>query len=187
VSEGSSAAAAVQLVHALHDWVVGLQGAAFDADAVARADRIAVEALQGGAVPEDALEAGKDFYVKHVRHDMARVAVVDDETDVRVLLRMFLGDERFAVVGEAANGVEALSLVEEQRPDVIVLDLNMPAMDGAQALRLIKDRWPGVKVVVHTAFGELYKPQLEGAEFEAFVEKSGSFEQLVGELERVCA
>ena len=187
MNEGSSAAAAVRLVHALHEWVVGLEGAGFDADSVAQADRAAVEALQDGASPEVALEMGKDFYVSHLRPGAARVAVVDDETDVRILLRMFLNEDRFAVVGEAANGREAVSLVEEQRPDVIVLDLNMPAMDGAEALRLIKDRWPGVKVVIHTAFGEMYRPKLEGSEFEGFVEKSGSFDQLVDELERVCS
>ena len=187
MNEASSAAAAVRLVHALHEWVLGLEGAGFDADAIAQADRIAVEALQEGATHERALELGKDFYVANLRPHAARVAVIDDESDVRVLLRMFLNEERFAVVGEAANGREAVSLVDEQRPDVVVLDLNMPAMDGAEALRLIKQRWPDVKVVIHTAFGELFRPKLEGAEFEAFVEKSGSFDQLVGELERVCS
>lgn len=187
MKEGSSAAAAVNLVHGLHEWVVGLEGAGFDADAVAQADRVAVDTLQEGQTFDAALEAGKDYYVSHIHPGTARVAVVDDETDVRVLLRMYLNDERFSVVGEAANGREALSLVNEQRPDVVVLDLNMPAMDGAEALRLIKDRWPGVKVVVHTAFGELFRPKLEGTDFEAFVEKSGSFDQLVDELERVCS
>lgn len=185
--EGSSAASAVRVVHALHEWVVGLEGAGFDADAVAQADRVAVAALEEGASHDAAVEAGKDFYASHLRHDAARVAVVDDENDVRLLLRMFLNEERFAVVGEAANGKEALHIVDQQRPDVVVLDLNMPAMDGAEALRLIKERWPGVKVVVHTAFGDLFRPKLEGTTFEGFVEKSGSFEQLVSELERVCA
>lgn len=187
MKDGSSAASAVRVVHALHEWVVGLHGVGFDADAVAQADRIAVGALEDGRSHEDALEVGKNFYAAHLRHDAARVAVVDDETDVRVLLRMFLNEERFAVVGEAANGREALSVVDEQRPDVVILDLNMPAMDGAEALQLIKDRWPGVKVVVHTAFGEMFKPKLEGTTFEGFVEKTGSFDQLVDELERVCS
>ena len=187
MKEGSSATDAVNLVHGLHEWVVGLEGAGFDADAVAQADRIAVDALQDGLSPEMAMEAGKDYYVSHLRPGAARVAVVDDETDVRVLLRMYLNDERFAVVGEAGNGLDAISLVGAQRPDVIVLDLNMPAMDGAEALRLIKQQWPGVKVVVHTAFGERFRPKLEGTEFEGFVEKSGSFDQLVDELERVCS
>jgi CheY-like chemotaxis protein len=185
-SDRASAADAVRLVHGLHDWVLGLHGAGFDADAIAQADRVAVEALQDGMPSHEAMEKGKDFYVSHLRQKVARVAVVDDESDVRVLLRMFLNEERFAVVGEAANGREAVSLVDEQRPDVIVLDLNMPMMDGAEALRLIKQRWPSVKVVVHTAFGETFRPKLEGADFEAFVEKTGSFDQLADELERIC-
>jgi DNA-binding NarL/FixJ family response regulator len=56
------------------------------------------------------------------------------------------------VVGEAANGQEAVGLLEERRADVVVMDARMPVMDGLEATRLIKHKWPGVKVVVLTLY-----------------------------------
>ena len=56
------------------------------------------------------------------------------------------------VVGEAANGQEAVRLVEEHRPDVVLIDARMPVMDGLEATRLIKDRWPGIKIIVLTMY-----------------------------------
>jgi DNA-binding NarL/FixJ family response regulator len=56
------------------------------------------------------------------------------------------------VVGEAANGQEAVRLVEECRPDVVLIDARMPVMDGLEATRLIKDRWPKTKVIVLTIY-----------------------------------
>jgi DNA-binding NarL/FixJ family response regulator len=56
------------------------------------------------------------------------------------------------VVGEAANGQEAVCLVEEHRPDVVLMDARMPVMDGLEATRLIKDKWSEVKVVMLTMY-----------------------------------
>jgi DNA-binding NarL/FixJ family response regulator len=56
------------------------------------------------------------------------------------------------VVGEASNGQEAVRLVEEHRPDVVLIDARMPVMDGLEATRLIKDRWPGIKIIVLTMY-----------------------------------
>ena len=56
------------------------------------------------------------------------------------------------VVGEATNGQEVVHLVEERRPDVVLMDARMPVMDGLEATRLIKDRWSEVKVVILTMY-----------------------------------
>jgi DNA-binding NarL/FixJ family response regulator len=56
------------------------------------------------------------------------------------------------VVGEAADGQQAVQMVAECRPDVVLMDAQMPVIDGLEATRLIKDRWPGVKVIVLTMY-----------------------------------
>jgi DNA-binding NarL/FixJ family response regulator len=56
------------------------------------------------------------------------------------------------VVGEAANGREAVRLLEERRPDVVLMDARMPIMDGLEAPRVIKDRWPEVRIIMLTMY-----------------------------------
>ncbi|TML61681.1 MAG: response regulator transcription factor [Actinobacteria bacterium] len=81
-----------------------------------------------------------------------RVLVVDDEDDVRGLVRYLLQQtEGFEVVGEAANGREAVDLVAAERPDIVLLDLRMPVMDGADAIPAIRERSPDTRIVVFTA------------------------------------
>ena len=174
---------AAALVNALHEWVIALEGVQFDPSAVMQADAAAVECFEAGEGFERALEKGKDVYVAQVHGDRMRIAVVDDESDVRVLLRLSLDSDRFQVVAEAGTGVDAIKVVGDQRPDAVVLDLNMPVLDGVAALKVIKERWPGTSVIVHTAFGELFKPQLEGMDFEGFAEKDGTFEEIVRQLD----
>jgi len=78
-----------------------------------------------------------------------RVVLADDSDDVRDMLRMALQmDGRFDIVGEAANGEEAVSLVTDQHPDVIFLDLVMPVLDGLKAIPRIRDSSPETKIVV---------------------------------------
>ena len=81
------------------------------------------------------------------------VVVADDNDDIRALVRLTLElDGRFDVVGEAVNGREAIELAESSQPDVVVLDLQMPVLDGARALPLILDVAPATAVVVFTAY-----------------------------------
>ena len=83
-----------------------------------------------------------------------RVLIVDDHVVVRKGLRALLGTESdIDVVGEAGNGQETLSQVEHLRPDVILMDLMMPQMDGTEATRVITERWPDIRILVLTSFG----------------------------------
>jgi DNA-binding NarL/FixJ family response regulator len=84
--------------------------------------------------------------------DKVRVLLVDDHTVVRRGLRLAFGLEAdLEVVGEAGNGREALELVERLRPDVVVMDLLMPVMDGVEATRELRSRFPDVEVVALTS------------------------------------
>ncbi len=86
---------------------------------------------------------------------MIRVVVVDDHWVVRQGLRLFLDQQDgIRVVGEAADGEEALAVVEALRPDVVLMDLLMPRLDGVETTRRIKRRFPRVEVVVLTTVGD---------------------------------
>ncbi len=82
------------------------------------------------------------------------------------------------VVGEASNGREAARLVEERRPDVVLMDARMPVMDGLEATRLIKDSWPQVKVVVLTMY-PAYRAEALAAGADAVLVKGCSPEKIL--------
>jgi DNA-binding NarL/FixJ family response regulator len=83
-----------------------------------------------------------------------RVALADDTRDIRLLLSLALElAGGFEVVGEAADGAEAVALTARLRPDVLLLDLAMPALDGLQALPLLRAQSPDTMVVVLSGFG----------------------------------
>jgi DNA-binding NarL/FixJ family response regulator len=81
-----------------------------------------------------------------------RVLITDDHGVVRQGLRMYLGlDPELEVVGEAANGEEALRIARELRPNVVLMDLLMPVMDGIEATRAIRAEMPDVEVIALTS------------------------------------
>ena len=81
--------------------------------------------------------------------DAWSVLLVDDTIDLRLLMRLALERTgRFKIVGEAGNGQEGVGLAEVLQPDLVVLDLNMPVMDGAEALPLIRAASPRSKIVI---------------------------------------
>ena len=91
-----------------------------------------------------------------------RVMVVDDHGIVRGGLATFLMTcEDMELVGEAANGEQALKLCSQVEPDVILMDLVMPGMDGATATRLIREQCPAIQVIALTSFKE--QELVEGA------------------------
>lgn len=81
-----------------------------------------------------------------------RVLLVDDHTVVRQGLRMVLSlEDSFDVVGEAANGREAIEQVAELKPQVVLMDLLMPVMNGVDAIRAIKQQYPDIEIVALTS------------------------------------
>lgn len=90
-----------------------------------------------------------------VTQNRIRIVIVDDHAMLRKGLAVFLmsyGD--LELVGEAANGQEALALCADKQPDVVLMDLMMPVMDGITATRLICQEFPAVHVIALTSFGE---------------------------------
>ncbi len=82
-----------------------------------------------------------------------RIVIADDHPIVREGLATVLGtEEGLEVVGQAINGVEAVSLARDLRPDVILMDLQMPEMDGVQAIREIKAQSPEIGIIILTTF-----------------------------------
>lgn len=86
---------------------------------------------------------------------MTRVLLVDDQTLIRQGIRVLLMTEPgMEVIGEAANGKEALKLVEELRPEVVLMDVRMPEMDGVTATREITIAHPEIGVIILTTFDD---------------------------------
>lgn len=84
-----------------------------------------------------------------------RVLITDDHLIVREGLRMILGGyPDIHVVGEAENGFQAIELAEETHPDLILMDLRMPGMDGLAAIARIKAQWPEIAIVILTTYHE---------------------------------
>lgn len=110
-----------------------------------------------------------------------RVLVVDDAEDLRMLLRVRLDStETMTVVGEAADGVAAVEQAERLLPDLVMLDLAMPRMDGLEALPLIKQAVPDCRVIVLSGFNQdtmAAKAMEAGADH--YVVKGGSMRELV--------
>lgn len=82
-----------------------------------------------------------------------RIALVDDQELVRTGFRMILDAQRdMCVVGQASDGAGALPMVRTTRPDVVLMDIRMPALDGIAATRAVLEADPGIKVIVLTTF-----------------------------------
>ncbi|WP_216829973.1 response regulator [Alkalihalobacterium elongatum] len=83
-----------------------------------------------------------------------KILVVDDQYGIRVLLNEILQKDGYQMF-QAANGVQALKIVEEEVPNLVLLDMKIPGMDGLEILKRIKEIKPNVDVMMMTAYGEL--------------------------------
>lgn len=116
-----------------------------------------------------------------------RVLIVDDAEDIRTLLRLKLGRHGgFEVVGEAVDGVEAVDQARALQPHVVLLDMAMPRMDGLQALPLIREAVPDVRVVVLSGFNQrTLEQEALAAGADRYVVKGGSMRELVELIEKL--
>jgi DNA-binding NarL/FixJ family response regulator len=116
-----------------------------------------------------------------------RVLVVDDESLVRRILRQILASYKdMELVGEAANGEEAIAAVARLQPDIVVMDIRMPALDGIAAAREIRLKYPHVKIIGLSEYGNDYNTDaMERAGAVGVYRKSMAVEELYPAIKAV--
>ncbi len=118
---------------------------------------------------------------------MTRILIADDHDGVRKTLRSLLESrDDFEVCGEAANGVEAITRTKELKPDLVILDIRMPTVDGFEAARVIRKFFPEIRILifsVHKANQMLEEAQKIGV--NGFVEKSENGQVLLRAVDDV--
>lgn len=116
-----------------------------------------------------------------------RILIVDDAEDIRMLLRLRLAHQgRYDVVGEAEDGVGAVEQARTLQPDLVLLDMAMPRMDGLQALPMIRDAVPGVRVIVLSGFNQAtLEREALAAGADRYLVKGGSMTQLLDTISEV--
>ena len=119
---------------------------------------------------------------------LIKVLIVDDDMRTRKGLRALLETEyltatnaactQIKLVGEAENGLEALQMVETTNPDIVLMDVQMPEMDGIQATRKIKAKFPDIKIIILTVRSTSRTAALE-AGADAFLLKGGATREII--------
>jgi len=101
--------------------------------------------------------------------------IADDYPDYRLLVRFLLTSlsDTIAIVGEAADGEEALTLVRRERPDIVISDLLMPRLNGLELTRRIKHELPQTKVILMTSYTEACQRVAHVSDADAVVNKLG--------------
>ena len=82
------------------------------------------------------------------------VLIVDDLAFIKIVLRDILEKSGFRVVGEASNGEQAITMYQDSRPDVVLMDITMPGMDGLTALKQIRQIDPEARIIICSALGQ---------------------------------
>jgi DNA-binding NarL/FixJ family response regulator len=109
-----------------------------------------------------------------------RILVIDDGDSVRDIIGVFLEHAGFEVCGEAADGVEGIEQAKKLKPDLIVLDLAMPRMDGMEAAVILGETMPAVPIVLLTLYQNALGPSLASAlGVKAVLDKTAGMDKLV--------
>ena len=113
------------------------------------------------------------------------ILIVDDHTLVRITVRSLLKWHGFDICGEALNGTEAIEKVRELKPEIVLLDISMPGMDGIQTAFEIRRIAPATKIVFFTVHDDPHFAKATGFFGDAFVTKSAAGTELIPTLRRL--
>jgi DNA-binding NarL/FixJ family response regulator len=117
------------------------------------------------------------------REPPVRAVVIDDTSDIRELLSIMLTRSGMDVVGEAGDGKTGVDVVRVERPDVVLLDLAMPVMDGIEALPLIRELVPDARIIVLSAFGGTVSKQVLDSGADGYLLKGTPLKKIVAYVE----
>ncbi len=111
-----------------------------------------------------------------------RLMIVDDNPHARKALSAFISTQDWLkVISEASNGDDAVRKIRDQSPDMILMDIQMPVMDGLKATQIIKEHWPRIKVVILTIYAD-YRLQAKQVGADAFLVKGCSMEEMTSTI-----
>lgn len=116
------------------------------------------------------------------------IIIVDDQQIVREGLKMILSlREEINIVGEASNGEHLLDLLKQIRPEIILMDIRMPVMDGIEATKLVKERYPDIKVIILTTFNDseyIFTGLKSGA--DGYILKDSDSQEIIDSIKTAC-
>lgn len=114
-----------------------------------------------------------------------KIMVVEDSSRARCALTAFMSLQAgMQITAEASNGLEAISMIDSSHPDIVLMDMQMPVMDGLEATKIIKKRWPRIKVIVLTMY-QHYQSKALSAGADAFLVKGCSVTELISTIHKL--
>ena len=114
-----------------------------------------------------------------------KILVVEDDLNQRTLYEEELGDEGYRIL-TASDGREAIKVVQEEKPDLVVLDINMPVMDGLDTLSKMLEYNSKMPVIINTAYAS-YQENFTSWSADAYIVKSGDLSELKATVRRLLA
>ena len=113
---------------------------------------------------------------------MTKIMIVEDNPRARRALKALISQQvGIDVTAEASNGQEAIYNIGGQIPDIILMDMRMPVMDGLEATKIIKKNWPQIKIVILTMYPD-YQSDAMSAEADAFLIKGCTVEEMISTI-----